>query len=179
MIFRCQTNPKIHRSPAMQNVQDKTQNLLFELLKEQSNFTIFGSFRVQFFLTTCVFTCNSFKIQFLAHFLETFLTSWPFYLRDTVIYGVCMYFVGYNKNLKKYMCMYLYFFQNPILSPFFRNLPDIMAILPLRYCKSFMGSACTLEGRIKKNKKVHCQVGKHKKETCLGILDICILYVRP
>ena len=47
------------------------------------------------------------------------------------------------------LCLYLYLFQNPTFSPFSRNISDIVAILPPRYCKSFVASACTLEGRIK------------------------------
>ena len=46
------------------------------------------------------------------------------------------------------MCMYLYFSQNPTLSQFFRDILDIVAILTLQYCKSFMASACYLEGRV-------------------------------
>ena len=63
MIFRCQTNPEIHCSPVMHNVQDKTKNLLYKLVKESWKFTIFGSFMVQFFLITCVCTCISLKIK--------------------------------------------------------------------------------------------------------------------
>ena len=36
-----------------------------------------------------------------------------------------------------YPCVYLYFSQNQTLSPFLRDISDIVAILPLRYCKSF------------------------------------------
>ena len=47
------------------------------------------------------------------------------------------------------LCLYLNFSQNQTLSPFLRDITDIVAILPPRYCKSFLASACTLEGRIK------------------------------
>ena len=37
------------------------------------------------------------------------------------------------------LCLYLYFFQNQTLSPLLRDISDIMAILPLLYCKYFEG----------------------------------------
>ena len=43
------------------------------------------------------------------------------------------------------LCLYLNFYINQTLSPFW-EISDIMAILPLQYCKSFK-AACTLEGR--------------------------------
>ena len=42
-----------------------------------------------------------------------------------------------------------------------------------------MTCACTLPGKSKKNKKVHRQVGIHKKETFWGIKNIYKFYVRP
>ena len=56
MIFGCQTNPEIHCSRAIHNVQDKAKNLLHKLVKASWKFNIFYSFMFEFFLITCVFT---------------------------------------------------------------------------------------------------------------------------
>ena len=62
------------------------------------------------------------------------------------------------------LCLYLYFSQKSNFKTIFKDFFDIVAILPLQYCKSVMASACTLDGRIlKKPKQVHHQVGKLKK----------------
>ena len=64
------------------------------------------------------------------------------------------------------LSLYLYFSQNPTLRPFLKNISDIMAILPPRYCKSFMASACTLEGRIKKPTKYTVKLVTSKRKHC-------------
>ena len=63
MIFWCQTNLEIHYSPAMHKVQDKTNNLLYKLVKESWKLTIVGSFMI-----TCVCTCIYLKIKLWAIF---------------------------------------------------------------------------------------------------------------
>ena len=79
-ILVANKNPEIHCFPAMDNVQDKTKNLLYKLVKESWKFTIFNSFMVQFFLIPRFFTCIFFLNLTLSPFWETFLTLWPFYL---------------------------------------------------------------------------------------------------
>ena len=76
--FFCQTNPEIHRSPAMHDVQDNFKNVLYDFMKVSGKFTFFGSFMVQFFLITNFCTCISLKNKLYANILETFLTWWPF-----------------------------------------------------------------------------------------------------
>ena len=47
------------------------------------------------------------------------------------------------------LCLYSYFSHKLTLYPYFTIISDFLAILALRYCKSFMAYACTLEGRSK------------------------------
>ena len=77
------------------------------------------------------------------------------------------------------LCLYSYFSQTWFTCPYFTCISDFVYILATWHCKSFMVSVYTLLGKSKKNNKVCCQVGNHKKDTFLGILDICIFYVRP
>ena len=72
MIFRCKTNPEIHCSPAMQNVQDKTKKLVYTFVKAFGKFTIFSSFMDQFFLITFVCSWNSLRNLLHAYFLQHF-----------------------------------------------------------------------------------------------------------
>ena len=74
------------------------------------------------------------------------------------------------------LCLQLYFSQKQTSRPILRNISDIVAILPLQYCKSFLASAFTLEGKLKKKYTVKLVT---TNKTFVGMLDICMVYARP
>ena len=100
MIFFGQIHPKIHYSPAMHNVQVKTKNLSYKLLKVSWKLTIFGSFMVQFLWIPCFWSQISLKNKLQAHTLHTFLILSAFQLRDAASHFWHLHIL-YRVNVKK------------------------------------------------------------------------------
>ena len=90
MIFQYQTNPEIHCSQAMHHVQDKTKISYINNEKVQKIYYLLLIYGAIFLNTLCLFL-NLSQNQTSSPFLETFLTSWPFYLCDTASHLWCLH----------------------------------------------------------------------------------------
>ena len=90
------------------------------------------------------------------------ILKWP----SERVKKISLFWLIYGAVFLDNLCLYLYFSQNQTLSPFLSNISDIVAILPPRYCKSLLASACTLEGRIIFFKKSTVKLVTSKRKHC-------------